>query len=131
MPEPEAEAPQPDALDLQAFERLTGDPGLLPWLAAAFLKQWPDWQARLQTCTEQQDLPALKNQLHRLRGSCAMLAAPLAVAAIERAEQAVREGSAQAAWTLLAPVRCELDRLVLQLQTHPAAQPPAVDTERA
>ena len=131
MPESDAKATQPDVLDLPAFERLTGDPGLLPWLAAAFLKQWPDWQAGLQTCADQQDLKALKNQLHRMRGSCAMLAAPLAVAAIEQAEQALRAGAAEAAWQLLDPVRTELDRLVLQLQTHPAAQPPAKDTEQA
>jgi HPt (histidine-containing phosphotransfer) domain-containing protein len=128
MPESAANAQPPDVLDLQAFERLTGDPGLLPWLAAAFLKQWPEWQARLQTCTEQQDLKALKNQLHRLRGSCAMLAAPLAVAAIERAERGIRDGDA---WGALGSVRVELDRLVAQLQTHPAAQPATDPTERA
>jgi HPt (histidine-containing phosphotransfer) domain-containing protein len=121
---------QQEVLDLPAFERLTGDPGMLPWLAAAFLKQWPDWQARLQTCTGQHDLPALKTQLHRLRGSCAMLAAPLAVAAIQRAEDGIRNGDGDAVWPLLAPVRSELDRLVVALQTHPAAQPAAAGSGR-
>ena len=131
MSESAAHEPANHVLDLPAFARLTGDPGLLPWLAAAFLKQWPQSLAGLQACTAQRDLTALKSQLHRLRGSCSMLAAPVAVAASERAERAIRDDAPEAAWHSLGQVHVELDRLVLQLQTNPAAQKQPDDTDRA
>lgn len=102
-------------IDLVKFEQSSGDLKWLPMVAAAFLRQMPEWRedfdAALTACnrTLQVDL------LHKLRGACYAVAAYKTVEVIARIEALHKRGKPVAPLKLfgqLALVETELQAII-------------------
>lgn len=69
----------------------------MPAVAAAFLRQLPQWRSDFSEATQRHDTNALADLIHKMKGSCHALAAHDAAVQLEQAEQSVEHATA-AAW---------------------------------
>jgi HPt (histidine-containing phosphotransfer) domain-containing protein len=75
-----------DQIDLLEFQKLTGNLKWLPMVAAAFLRQLPQWRIDLDAAIAAQDRGRQIDLLHKLKGSCQAVSASRIVEEITRAE---------------------------------------------
>ncbi|MBC7443975.1 MAG: hypothetical protein H7273_00685 [Polaromonas sp.] len=94
------------AIDLLKFQQSSGELRWLPVVAAAFLRQLPEWRLEFAAALAAHDLGQQADLLHKMRGSCYAVAALRAAQEIALAEAALARGQQ------LAP-RQLLDRLEL------------------
>lgn len=74
-------------IDRQKLASLIGDnPDLLARLAAAFLRQLPDWLADFELHTQAGDTERVARLLHKMKGSCHAVSATAVALEFEKAE---------------------------------------------
>ncbi|WP_372827879.1 Hpt domain-containing protein [Polaromonas sp.] len=84
-------------LDIPRFEQSTGGLGLLVRVAQAFLDQLPQWKAELSTQSAADDRDAIRDLLHKIKGSCYAMAAHGVASRFEAAERSLRH-TPKTAW---------------------------------
>lgn len=77
-------------IDIQLFTQTTGGIEILAAVGQAFLIQLVPWRLAMEKHTERFDATELINLVHRMKGSCHVLAAPVAAAEFEAAEQRLK-----------------------------------------
>jgi len=105
---------------------------LLAVVAQAFLRQLPQWKMEFSAKSEDYDIDALADLLHKMKGSCHAIAAHGAAARFESAEHTVRH-SPRDAWRdqsltlldLVAQVEKELRMLSANRDEHPGVTKPS------
>lgn len=100
-------------IDLSEFHLSSGNVKWLPVVAAAFLRQLPQWRLDFSEALATQNFSAQIDLLHKLKGSCHAVAARHTVEAITQAEVAHALGK------LLEPSRLlrHLDGVEAELRT--------------
>ncbi|MES2976904.1 MAG: Hpt domain-containing protein [Pseudomonadota bacterium] len=79
----------PSLVQREHFAQTTGGLGLHARVAAAFLRQSGGWRDDFVLACERHDAAALKELLHKMKGSCHAVAAPVAASAFQQAENDV------------------------------------------
>lgn len=64
---------------------------MLAVVARAFLRQLPQWKMEFASRSEDYDIAALKDLLHKMKGSCHAIAAHGAASRFELAEQGIQQ----------------------------------------
>lgn len=88
-------------IDLLQFQQSSGDLKWLPVVAAAFLRQLPQWRMDFAAALAAQNPGQQIDLLHKIKGSCYAVAASTAIEAIAQAEAAHALGKPLAASRLL------------------------------
>jgi HPt (histidine-containing phosphotransfer) domain-containing protein len=78
-------------IDIPRFEKSAGGLDLLAVVARAFLRQLPQWKMEFSSSSDDYDIDALKDLLHKMKGSCHAIAAHGAATRFESAEQGIRQ----------------------------------------
>jgi HPt (histidine-containing phosphotransfer) domain-containing protein len=110
-------------IDRQQLASLIGDnPDLLARLAAAFLRQLPDWLADFELHSQAGDTERVARLLHKMKGSCHAVSATAVALEFEKAEHTL---AASLPWNsaLLLQLLQEMKQeftLILADQTHRA-----------
>ncbi len=74
------------SIDLVKFQKSSGDLKWLPVVAAAFLRQLPQWRQDFETAVATNDGSQQVDLLHKIKGSCYAVAAYNAVEVVIQAE---------------------------------------------
>jgi len=109
------------AIDLLKFEQSSGNLKWLPVVAAAFLRQLPQWRVDFAAALAEQNPGHQVDLLHKIKGACYAVAAYNTIEAIAQAEAAHALGKPLAPSRLLRHlewVEAELHTIV----GNPAAQ---------
>ena len=104
-------------IDLLKFQESSGELKWLPVVAAAFLRQLPQWRVDFDAALAADNRTQQFDLLHKIRGSCYAVAAYSAIEVIEQSEALHARGKAVASAKLmrqLALVEAELQNIVAQ-----------------
>ncbi|CDS52499.1 hypothetical protein [Polaromonas sp. CG9_12] len=88
-------------IDLMKFEQSSGNLKWLPMVAAAFLRQLPQWRLDFAAALAAQDPDHQVDLLHKIKGSCYAVAAYNTIEVIHQAEAAQALGKPLAPLQLL------------------------------
>lgn len=92
-------------IDVLKFEQASGHLKWLPVVAAAFLRQLPQWRVDFAAALATQNLSQQLDLLHKIKGSCYAVAAYNTVQAVHEAEVAHGLGQPFAPDDLLAHLK--------------------------
>ncbi len=73
-------------IDLRKFEQTSGNLKWLPMVAAAFLRQLPQWRVDFAAALATRNLSYQGDLLHKIKGSCYAVAAYPTIEVIRQAE---------------------------------------------
>lgn len=82
-------------IDIALFTQTTGDLDILAAVGKVFLVQLVPWRLALQEHTARFDVLELTNLVHRMKGSCHVVAAMAAATAFEQAENGLKQMNAE------------------------------------
>ena len=88
-------------IDLLKFQQSTGNLKWLPVVAAAFLRQLPEWRVEFAAALAAQNSGHQIDLLHKIKGSCYVVAAYHTIAVIDLVEAAHARGKPLAPLRLL------------------------------
>ena len=112
-------------IDLLKFQQSSGNVAWLPLVAAAFLRQLPQWRREFDAAVAAHDGTVQAELLHKIKGACYAVAAYGAAEVLSQAEALQARNEAQVASVVLARlalVESELQAIIARAspagQTH-------------
>ena len=108
------------AIDMLKFQQSSGELLWLPVVAAAFLRQLPEWRLEFAAAMAAHDLDQQADLLHKIRGSCYAVAAYRAAEEVTLAEAALALGKPLAPSRLLGCLESAESELRLIVARAPA-----------
>ncbi|WP_092457128.1 transporter substrate-binding domain-containing protein [Pseudomonas sp. NFACC45] len=123
VPDELALAPTTGDIDLSSLEQLSaGDTGSIKKLLRELVNSNADDQAQLMRLLARQDLPALADLAHRVKGGALMIRAQRLIAACEALESACRGGDRPLLGAAVDDVRQAMEHLTERLETYVAGE---------